>query len=114
MQEFQRLFCERFGCQLADYEEEMFRRCLYWHARLMAPLLRRFNSNFFTEDLRFIRYLGVSTAVREIYLDLMNFHDANMGRRNFWRTVFRLRVSGRKAARLAQSLFAQGMEKSEA
>lgn len=92
----------------------MFRRCLYWHAKLMAPLLRRLNANFFNDDIKFIRYLGASTALREIYQDLMSFRDANLGRRNLWRTVFRFRVSGRKAARLAQKLFPQDIEGSEA
>ncbi len=110
-QEFQQLFCDRFGCQLTDYEEQMFRRCLYWHAKLIAPLLRRLKADFFAEDLKFVRYLGASTALREISQDLMTFRDANLARRSFWRTVLRLRVSGRKAARLARKLFAQGVEK---
>jgi len=85
----------------------MFRRCLYWHAWLLAPLLRRLNPDFFTEDLRFIRYLGTSTGLREVSLDLMSFRDANLGRRNFWRTALKLRVSGRKAGKLAEKLFAE-------
>jgi hypothetical protein len=78
---------------------------LYWHAKLLAPLLRRLNPDFFADDFRFIRYLGESTGVRDAEVDVMNFHDLNVGNPSFWRTGLRFRVSGRKAGRLADELF---------
>jgi hypothetical protein len=103
---FQLLLCQHFNCPPSDYEEEVFRRCLYWHARLLAPLVRRVMPDFFMEDFKFIRYLGDSTGLREVNADLMNYRDANLGNPNFWRTGLKIRVSGRKASRLAQLLFA--------
>lgn len=87
--------------------EMAFRRCLYLHARWLAPLIRRFRPEFFDLDFRFIEYLGRSTSSREVNADVANFGDANRGSRNFWRTTMRLRVSGRKAARLAYNLLAE-------
>ena len=66
--------------------------------------------DFFKEDFKFIRYWGASTGVRETNADLMNFRDANLGRPSFWRTTLKIRVSGRKASRLAQQVFAAEKE----
>ncbi len=108
------LFCERFRCSSAEYEERMFRKCLYWHAKLLAPVLRRISPNFFARDFQFISYLGASTGLQEIVVDLLNFRDANLGRRSFWRTSLKLRVSGRKAGRLAQELMVEALQKERA
>ena len=109
-QKLQLLVCQRFDCPTSAYEETVFRACLYWHARLLAPVVRRLRPDFFTEDFKFIRYLGESTGLREINADLMNFRDVNLGQPSFWRTTLKIRVSGRKASRLAQQLFAADRE----
>jgi hypothetical protein len=101
------LFCERFNCPPSEFEERLLRECLYRHARLLAPVLKRLQPGFFAEDLKLVRYLGASNGLREAGVDLMNFRDANRGARNFWRNRLRIRASGRKAARLAQRLFAE-------
>jgi hypothetical protein len=103
--EFKSLFCQRFGCPSAEFEEQAFRKCLPWHARLAAPVLRRLKPDFFAEDFRFIRYLGAATGWRELNSEILGFQDANRVSRNFLRTSFRIRVSGRKAAALAERLF---------
>ncbi len=105
--EFQVLFCRHVHCQPSAYVETAFRKCLYWHARILAPLVRRLAPEFFAEDIKFITYLGACTGLREITADLQTFRDVNLGRRNFWRTGLRIRVSGRKAGRLAERLMAQ-------
>jgi len=109
-QNFQLLACQRFNCPPSEYEERVFRRCLYWHARLLAPVGRRLKPDFFVEDLKFIRYLGQSTGFREVGVDLLNFRAANLGKPSLWRTGLKIRVSGRKASRLAQQLFAAERE----
>jgi hypothetical protein len=101
------LFCERFDCPPSEYEERAFRKCLYLHARPLAPLIRLISPNFFAEDFKFMRYLGDSTSLREVRVDRMNFHDANRSNPKFLRTALRIRVSGRKATRLAQRLYAE-------
>ena len=101
----QSLFCERFGCSEAEYEERAFKRCLYWHARLLAPALRLLSPGLFDWDFKFIRYLGAATDWREAKTDVNNFHVLNDGTPSFWRELLRLRVSGRKATELAYQLF---------
>ena len=104
--EFQVLFCEQFDCPLSEYERRAFRMCLYWHAKWLAPMMHRLNSRFFAEDFKFIRCLGESIDLPEVAADLLNFQDANAAKPGLWRTTLRFRVSGRKARRLAQQVFA--------
>ncbi|HWW02905.1 MAG TPA: hypothetical protein VNZ64_24610 [Candidatus Acidoferrum sp.] len=106
-QQFQELFCQRFNCSPSEYEERAFRVCLYWHARWLAPVLRKLKPDLFAEDFKFIRYLGASTGLSKAGLDLLDFRHVNLGKRSFWRISLRIRLSSRKASRLAQQLFAQ-------
>jgi hypothetical protein len=103
--QFQSLFCQRFRCPASAYEVKAFSKCLYWHARLLAPVLRRLAPRFFAEDFKFIRNLGESTGVRDADVDVKNFHDVNTGNPSFWRTGCKIRVSGRKANKLVRDLF---------
>ena len=103
--QFQSLFCQRFNCAPSDYEVKAFRKCLYWHARFLAPVVRGLMPDFFAEDFKFIRHLGDSTSLREAVVDLLNFRDANKSNPSFWRTGLKIRVSGRKASSLAHELF---------
>jgi hypothetical protein len=106
-QELKTLFCERFECPPADYEDRAFRRWLYWHARFLAPVIRKLSPNFFAEDFKLVRYLGVATGKREAHTELLCFQDANRSKPSLLRTGLRIRVSGRKAASYAEQLFAE-------
>ena len=110
VQQFHLLFCQRLNCPTSVYEERVFRKCLYWHAKLLAPVMRMLKPSFFAEDFKFIRYLGAATNAQEAAVDLLNFRDVNLSKRGFWRNDLRIRVSGRKASRLAHELFAAGRE----
>ncbi|MGH7969944.1 MAG: hypothetical protein ACREIC_14575 [Limisphaerales bacterium] len=101
----QNVFCERFGCPEKEYEEQAFKRCLFWHARLLAPTLRFLHPAAFEYDLKFIRFLGAASDWQEAKTDVNNFHVLNDGKPSFWREALRLRVSGRKASRMAHQLF---------
>ena len=105
--QFQVLFCKRFNCPPSEYEERAFKKCLYWHAKLLAPVSRKLNPDFFAEDFKFIHYLGEASGSREVRASAADFHDTNLARRSLWRTSLRIRVSGRKAARLAQRLLSE-------
>ena len=106
-QPFNALFCDRFRCPTASYEERAFRKCLYWHARLLAAGVRKVKLDFFAEDLKFIRNLGAVTGLREASAEAEDFQQANRARPSFFRTGLRIRVSGRKASRLAHVLFSE-------
>jgi len=107
--QLQVLFCQRFHCDRAEFDERAFRQCLYWHARLLAPLLRWLRPGFFDKDLKFIRYLGAATDWEEAKVDINNFCLVNLGEPSLGRQDLRLRVSGRKASRLARDLLVPGI-----
>lgn len=101
---FQVMFCEHWHCPVSEFEDRILAEYLYPHARLLAPLLKSFASNFFAPDLKLIRRLAMSTDLREALNDLLDFKDAN-ARSNFWRTQLKLRVSGRRAGGLVRTMF---------
>ena len=45
-QKFQLLMCQRFNCPTSEYNERVFRKCLHWHARWLALVLRRLQPDF--------------------------------------------------------------------
>src|SRR5258708_4716008 len=104
-QQFQDLFCRQFNCSPSDYEERAFRQLLYQHAKVVAPVVRKLSRDLFADDFRFIRALGDATDLREANVAAGNFQSVNISRRNFWRTILKMRVSGAKATTLAQQLF---------
>ena len=105
--EFKALFCERFHCAPSEYQEEAFRKCLFFRAWLLAAVIRKIHPDFFFEDFKFIGYLGSCTSVSEAVDGARNYHDANLADRRFWRTALKMRVSGRKAKWLVYQTFAQ-------
>jgi hypothetical protein len=109
--QFKSLFCERFHCPPSEYEERAFKKCLYWHAKLPVWVLHKLAPNFFAKDFKFIRALGEAEAASEARGDADNFRDDNSFNGGMVRTQFRLRVSGRKAMRLAHRLFAYAAHK---
>ena len=107
---FKSLFCEKFGCPPARYEDRAFRKCLYWHALFLAPVIRLIRPDFFFEDFKFIRYLGDSLGVRDATVDIRNYGDVNRRNLGFLRTGLKIRVSGQKASRLVHQLFLEAEE----
>jgi hypothetical protein len=107
---FKSLFCEKFGCPLAAYEERAFRKCLYRHARFLAPVIRKIDPNFFLEDSKFIRYLGDSVDVPDAALDIRKYSDVNRRNAEFLRIGLKIRVSGQKAGRLVHRLFQEACQ----
>lgn len=58
----------------------------------------------FADDLKFIRDLGDATDLTEAKASVEEFQDINFARRGFLRRRLKIRVSGRKAMRLAREL----------
>ena len=109
--EMRSLFCERFDCPPAEYEERAFKRCLYWHARLVTPVVRKVCPRFFAEDLKFIQELGLTSDWRAARSEVLAFQDENRATGGLWRNRLRLRVSGRKASAMAERLLAEERRK---
>jgi hypothetical protein len=101
---FKALFCERFGCSPEEYEERAFRMFLYWHARFLAPLIRAVNRGYFHDDFEFIRYLGQAVDSRQAKVDVLDFKDLDRKKWGLLHSGLMIRVSGRKARRLAFQL----------
>ena len=64
------LFCEEHGCPTAEFEERAFRACLYWRARILAPLIRLIWPGYFNPDFEFIRYLAETPGRRDAMNEL--------------------------------------------
>jgi hypothetical protein len=78
---------------------------LFWHARFLAPVIRAIKPDYFLEDFNFIRYLGDALDARQAKVDVLDFKDLNRKNWRFLHTTLRIRVSHRKARRLAFQLF---------
>jgi hypothetical protein len=98
---FAEVFCARYAMEPAAFERSVLRRVLYPHARLLAPLCRFFNPDFFAADLDFIHAVSGVCQGHHFSVDAMDFsdHPANQG---FWRRTLRVRVSVRRLFILIQ------------
>jgi len=99
------LFCEEHGCAPPEFEERAFRACLYWRARLLAPLIRLIWPSYFNTDFEFIRYLAETPGRRDAMNELAGYVEANDARGGFARRVLRIRISSRKTSVLIERLF---------
>ena len=99
------LFCERFNCPPAEYEKRAVRKCLYLHARIIAPLLRWLSPGCFERDFVFVDYFGKAKNWQEVTAEVAALHYQDRSKPRFTRNALRLRISGRKANKLAAKLF---------
>jgi hypothetical protein len=98
-------FCERYQCPPEEFEERAFRACLYWRARILAPVIRKIWPRYFEPDFDLIRYLGKTPGRRNAINELAAFMEANNTRGSFARKTLRFRISARKASELIGRLF---------
>ena len=101
------LFCEHYACPPAEFDKRALQKCLYLHARIVAPLLRRIKADYFERDLRFAHYFGNAKDRQEAVAEIADLRYQDYIQPRFGRNVLRLRVSGRKANELAFKLFEQ-------
>ena len=99
------VLCERFKCPPSEYEKRALRKCLYLHARMTAPLLRWLNPGCFERDLVFIDYFGKAGNWQAVADEIAALRYQDIIKPRFSRYALRLRVSGRKANKLAAKLF---------
>jgi hypothetical protein len=102
------LFCEQMSCPPAEYEERIFRACLYRHAAFVAKIARGLTTRLFQTDFMMLRYLGHATSPQAVTAELNAFKNGNRNRFSFIRTALKLRVSGRRVIRLAETVFSRG------
>jgi hypothetical protein len=99
------LFCEHFRCPPDEFEKRILRKCLYFPANILAPLLRLMDDEWFKRDLLFVRDLGKAADWKQIMAELDAFRFRENLHPGFARNNLRLRVSARKANKLAFDLF---------
>jgi hypothetical protein len=102
---FKGLVCEEFHCPSEQYEAQLFRRSLHWHAVLVARLLSKFRPGFFFEDSSLIREIASAASHAEVLTELNRFYGRNLRDRNWLRKTFSLRISGKRILRLSRRLF---------
>jgi hypothetical protein len=100
---FSECVCEYLGLHPNQYENTVFRLCLYRKALALHPLLQRYDRNFFAPDHDFIRRVGKARRREELLreLDEFYYHPKNGG---WLRRRFSCRVSGRKLVALAREV----------
>lgn len=108
---FETLFCAHFHCVPSAYRARALALFLYPHTWLVAPILRAVKPEFFDLDFTFIERLGAATEMQDAVNDLMDFDDNNHQRPGWVRSIWRLRVSGRRAHALVRLLFTSVVER---
>lgn len=71
----------------------------------MAALIYRVNRDFFSEDFRAIRQLGLSRSPEEFRQEVEAFRYLNRTRAGILRGRLKIRVSGHRLVRLSQEMF---------
>jgi hypothetical protein len=91
------------GLHPNQYENEVVNRCLYGKARVLRPLLKFYNRNFFSPDHEFVRRIGKIRRRAELMreLDEFYYHPKNG---NWLRRRFKLRISCRKVVALVKEV----------
>ncbi len=106
---FAELYCEKHGLRAENYEHAVMNRSLYFHARLLAPLVSFLWPQHFAADLDFVRSVARLRRYREFFFESEEFahHPANRG---FWRLTAHVRISSRKLRRIVRSTLHQEVE----
>jgi len=100
---FAERFCKQYGIPPERYVEEMLNRSLYPQARWFAWLVNFVYSDYFYVDRELIRDLGLLNRVEAMQRQFDEFHYQPVNRR-FLRRQLRLRVSERRAVRIAREV----------
>lgn len=102
---FAALFGARAGLAAEEVHRAVLRRALYPQARVLAPVLRAFNPDFFAADHDFVAGVMRITSRGEFASEADEFahHPANRGA---WRRTFRLRASVGRMRALVNQVFA--------
>ncbi len=101
---FRDVFCRVFDCAPASFERRVFWRCLYPHAAPLAWFILLVRPQFFRNDFKTIRQLGILRTREEIRIELDSLCYANKQGGGTLRNVFRIRVSGKRLMRLHAEL----------
>ncbi len=102
--DFRQLFSERYGCEQAQFEERVFKACLFRHSIPFVAVLRRWKPGIFREDYDLARELATTRNTGEVVSELNRFYGRNAREKGFWRTTCYFRISGKRVLRLYRDL----------
>jgi len=102
---FKDAYCERYHCAPEDYEESLFRRAVFRHALPLALWIKSRDPEFFREDLDMIHEVGRLKSQDLFRQEINYFFGRNLRNRSRFRTLFRVRVSGKRLMRISRKLF---------
>ncbi len=102
---FRERYCRRWALRPEEFDDHAFRRGLYWHARLLRPLLEMLDGHF-APDREFLRVVADLRSRRLFQAEAAEFHSGVAGRR-FLRRWLRLRVSAERTRLLMEECWGQ-------
>lgn len=102
--DFRQLFSERSGVTADQFECKLFRKCLFRHALPFAWLIQRWHPQFFREDFEMLRDVASAHNTDEVICELNRFFGRNARDKNFLRTAFYLRISGKRVLRIYREM----------
>jgi hypothetical protein len=94
-------YCRRWDLRPDEFEEHLFRRGLYLHARVARPVLDLLEG-YFGPDREFIRAVGNLRSRRLFHGEAAEYH-ALSDRRRVLRRWLRLRVSAERTRLLMEA-----------
>jgi hypothetical protein len=103
-QDFRTLYCQQTGCAPERFERHVFWRVLYPHAVLLALPVRLLMPNFFRLDFETIDRVGQTFDGLEFGRDLDRYKFLSGGLHSVLRSLFLVRISGRKLMRLRRKM----------
>ncbi len=86
-----------------SFEDDVFWRSLYPHARIFARIVRLIWSGYFQRDMELIRRLGTLNSANEVRFEIDNYRYQHP-EYGLFRRGFRLRVSGKRLIQLARKV----------
>lgn len=95
---FRERYSQHWSIPPSEFEEHLFSRALYFHARLARLMLRR---DFFAPDREFLRNVGDIRSRRYFHAEAGEFHDMPENG-TFLRRWLRLRVSAERTRNLME------------
>lgn len=97
-------YCQKYDCSPDQFEEKVFRKCLYPQARLVASFIRLFSHRFFFYDFELLNSVGEASTLSEIVADIGAFRCNPRWQGGVLRRTLRIRISGKRLIALAKGL----------
>lgn len=107
MPTFREIYCEKHQCSPEQFGRRIFWRCLYPHARPLAPLFLLLNYEYFAADRALISCVADAVTMKRVRDEVRDyFWDSN--NRGWLRRTVNIRLSGQRLKNLARLYLPEG------